>query len=941
MRNSGTRSGGAFVLAAVAFGAVAGCSRQAFRERADKDVEGVITQKNLDPAWKVENWHAYPDPRARFADPSCPDFPPYPPDDYYAHLTSPTPQRPGRGGAGRVEGEVYLAEIAAWDAQNRAEDAAEEAALPKLTIDAGPKKAAPDKPAAETSSGAEPVAPNEALGAVAGGAARYQRVFAMQQRPFRLRLNQSVELALYNAREFQDRREDLYLAALPVTLERFSFAAQAFASEQIIRQATGTQYPGTGGNLWSINGTAGFNRTFATGGTLLVRLANQIVVNLSGPQPQFSMSNLGLTFIQPLLRGGGWAVTLENLTQAERTLLYAIRSYARFRKVFYVAIVAQNDYTNNPYGLQGLAANLGRGVGANLTARQVGYLPTVLRGATLANERKNVAALENFLLLFENLKEGGGVNELQVNRVEQNLLRSRSTVLISTRTYLDNLDSFKLQLGVPATMPLELDDAPLRPIRQQLGRFEEVYAQLRDLEDVGSRFDPAELPSALRGTWQRLFTESPLVRGTSFAKNYASQAGELRRELDQNLARQLTALSESRRKLLDVRADRQLKKQPEPPELAGELAAIEAAVDRIAFEQQLRRYETRTWLRLPPERQAAERANQFRDVFQAAALVAIQPRDQRLTRIRSTWPLPPAIVIDGVDLLTAPLDESYTRVAQAALINRFDLMNARAQVVDQWRKIAVQANSLLGTFDVRYDLNAATPLPGRSDLGLAFAGQRTQNTVTVNVSPPFVRRAERNNYRASLIAYQRQRRNLQAFEDNIITDSRVDLRTLRQLAETYRLQQRAAEIAYAQVDNAQSTFVAPPDPAARESAGNVAALTQQLLEAQSNLLQAQNDLYTTWVTYLTTRMELYLDLELLPLDARGLWTDDPSPPPGDAGQVSIPPGSPGPGPGPAAAVPGPAVRGDDRPLPGPARPGQRPQFEPGPPLAARASRGNQ
>ena len=53
---------------------LAGCSRQAFRQRADRDVEGVITQKNVNPAWAVENWHAYPDGRARFADPSCPDF---------------------------------------------------------------------------------------------------------------------------------------------------------------------------------------------------------------------------------------------------------------------------------------------------------------------------------------------------------------------------------------------------------------------------------------------------------------------------------------------------------------------------------------------------------------------------------------------------------------------------------------------------------------------------------------------------------------------------------------------------------------------------------------------------------------------------------------------------------------------------------------------------
>ena len=71
-----------------------GCSRKFFRERADCDVEGVITQKNRFPAWAVKNWHVYPDPRARFADPFNPDRPPYPPDDYAARVTVAQPTAP-------------------------------------------------------------------------------------------------------------------------------------------------------------------------------------------------------------------------------------------------------------------------------------------------------------------------------------------------------------------------------------------------------------------------------------------------------------------------------------------------------------------------------------------------------------------------------------------------------------------------------------------------------------------------------------------------------------------------------------------------------------------------------------------------------------------------------------------------------------------------------
>jgi hypothetical protein len=856
----------------------AGCSRQEFRQRADRDVEGVLSQKNQFPAWKIENWHAYPDPRARFADNSCPDYPAYPPDDYAAYITSPNPQKPGRGGAGRFEGQLYLNSIEAWDAQNRAQEAADKAAekAPASAIKQVQALQIPEILEVKKDSPKAEDPKEERVSTDLAGESNTNTgpsaTFNSDQKTYRITAEQCVELALFNSREFQDRREDLYLAALPVTLERFNFAAQAFAASEVIRQSTGRQAQGGPGEAWRINTDPTISRNFATGGELIVRLANQIVVDLSGPSPQTSISNLTLTFAQPLLRGGGFAVTLEALTQAERTLLYAIRSYARFRKVFYAAIVGNSDYTNNPYGLQGLAANLGRGVGANLTARPTGYLPTVVRAATLANERKNVAALEQVLKRFQNLKDGGGVNELQVVRVEQQLLRSQQNVLNLTRTYLDNIDFFKLQLGVPATFPLELDQGPLKPIRKQLDRFEKVYDDLRAVELTAGDYNPKEPAAQYRKRWMQILTESALVRDTMFAKDYASKAEELAKLTNNQLESQLASLDKTRTRLLDEQAKLVEEKKPESPDLQAELEAVDSTIDRLRFEQALRNYEQQPWLRFQGERRNLEQATNFRGVFEQGMLVSVQAVNQRIKKLRGDWPKLPQLNVDDTDLLKVPLDEANAKIAQAALVNRLDLMNARAQVVDGWRQIAVRANALQGNFDVRYDLESTTPRDEAN--GLGFSGPRSRHTVTLRIDPPFVRRAERNQYRTALISYQRSRRNLMAFEDNIITDARQDLRTLRQLAEAYLLQQRVVELAYAQVDNAVSTFYAPPDPQARDSAAGVAALTQQLLEAQSSLVAAQNDLYTTWVNYLTARLELYLDLELLPLDARGLWIDD-------------------------------------------------------------------
>jgi len=192
--------------------------------------------------------------------------------------------------------------------------------------------------------------------------------------------------------------------------------------------------------------------------------------------------------------------------------------------------------------------------------------------------------------------------------------------------------------------------------------------------------------------------------------------------------------------------------------------------------------------------------------------------------------------------------------------------------VDAWRQIAVTANSLQGVLNVQYDLLSGTPANGNNPVG--FSADRSRNRLTINGELPLVRRAERNVYRASLISYQRQRRTLMAFEDNIATDVRSDVRDLRTFAQLYRIQQRVVELGYSQVDNAQRTQFAPKEFGAQTNPAADAALTQQLLSAQSNLLQGQNQLFQIWVSYLTARMNLYLDLEQIQLDDRGVWCDE-------------------------------------------------------------------
>lgn len=953
-------------------GFAAGCNRQHYRQRADKDVEGVISQKNIFPAWQVKNFHAYPHPDARYADPSDPDHPPYPPDDYAARLLSPNPQHPTkRSGAGRFEGTGYLNYLGAWDAANRAADPPEKLPAPKAEpakkaepVTLAPARAASRhaKPHAATPRfgplldpskswrtpvgstglmvvagemkdgdttiptvllvpGAQPPDPaapkgDGPVGYVATGdaAASVLKVLESQQQGYRITLEQAVELGIMNSREFQDRREDLYLAALPVTTERFSFAAQGFFTETAALNWAGRLTGRDPQQAGVFDTETGIGKLFPTGALLAVRLANQVVVDLTGDRPTTTFSNLSLSLAQPFLRGGGYAVTLEPLTQTERNMVYAIRSYARFRKLFYVAIAAGGGYTNNPYGLQGLSVNLGRGIGGNLTAPSVGYLQLLLQAAIIANQRQNVDSLEQLLRLYEAFREGGQQSDLQVGQVEIQLLGSRNQLLGQSgasagggggggggvRGYLDQLDQYKLQLGLPMTVGLELDNTPLGPIQQQLKRFEAVYADLREVEAAARRFDPNTPAAEFRGRWRQILTDAPLVRGTEFAAKLPNRWAAWERLSPDAFKKKQLALGEERRQLFDRRAERLSKQQPEPDGEAARLADVENELGLAEFERAVLTYEAQPWANLQGAARTAARAAVFRDAFNGFYQLVLEARTERLERIRRQWPRLPGVEVDGTDLVTAPTDEAYTAAMQAALSQRLDLMNARGLVVDAWRQVKVAANALQGVLDVQYNLDSNTPPGGANPV--AFSGPRTTHNLTFRAELPLVRRVERNNYRATLISYQRQRRTLMSFEDNIANDVRADVRELRTIAELYRVQQRLIELGYSQVDNAQAVLLQPPIPGAQSAAGDAAALTRQVLDAQQNLVGAQNTLYTIWVNYQVSRLALYADTELLQIDESGGWIDERTPgsegsgrP--DAGPERLPQPLPAPAPG--------------------------------------------
>src|SRR5262249_51400352 len=105
-------------------------------------------------------------------------------------------------------------------------------------------------------------------------------------------------------------------------------------------------------------------KVLPTGALLLLTISNQTVFDFLNPKETLSTTTLNFNAIQPLLRGGGKAVALESLTQAERNLLYQIRNYARFRKELYCEIASNNGGAINGSAFQPTGVLAGGSIGS-------------------------------------------------------------------------------------------------------------------------------------------------------------------------------------------------------------------------------------------------------------------------------------------------------------------------------------------------------------------------------------------------------------------------------------------------------------------------------------------------------------------------------------------------------------------------------------------------
>jgi hypothetical protein len=318
--------------------------------------------------------------------------------------------------------------------------------------------------------------------------------------PYVVTLQQAFTLALLNARIYQLQLETVYNAALNVTLQRFQFEPQFYAGMSPLTSPQNAGFPGVnppnqflyqtrsapGGQIstLSLGEIAGFGKLFNSGGQLLMGFANQVVFNFVGKnpiQPTVS-SSLPLTFVQPFLRGAGRAVVLETLTEAERQLLYAVRSFAKFRQEFIVVMLTGGTITQ-----PGVGFNLAGFSTAGNTDFTVGFIPVAVNFANVIIDLKNVAYFEQLAALYEQLIEGesSGLSQLQVDQVKARVVQVRGNLVNDILTLRTQNDQFKQQLGLPPDTPMVPDLSLVQPYLDTFTEIDEWQRRSdRKMEDV-------------------------------------------------------------------------------------------------------------------------------------------------------------------------------------------------------------------------------------------------------------------------------------------------------------------------------------------------------------------------------------------------------------------------------------------------------------------------
>ncbi len=316
----------------------------------------------------------------------------------------------------------------------------------------------------------------------------------------RLNLRSALELAAKYSRTYQTSKETLYGSAL--TLKSVSHDWDWNPVNNFSGLWTVKQDPSS--STFSSNSTLGISKYFLSGAKLTANIGLQTLRYFSGDRTVNLTSLANLTVTQPLLAGAGADIAREPLTQAERNLIYALRSYVRAREALLITI-AERYY-------------------AVLNSRDA-----------LEIGKQTYASVASSLERSEAMAEAGRVDPFQVDQARQKVLTAESNLVSLEENFQNALDNLKTALGLPLEIAIEADPEDLQRLTaQKLPRPPLDFTAASDLA-LQKRLDFATVKDRLQDARRQLKIAQDAMRAKlnlSAGASAASRTGNSLRAPD-------------------------------------------------------------------------------------------------------------------------------------------------------------------------------------------------------------------------------------------------------------------------------------------------------------------------------------------------------------------------------------------------------------------------
>jgi len=309
----------------------------------------------------------------------------------------------------------------------------------------------------------------------------------------RLTMADALRVAVRASRDYQTQKETVYLTALALTFERYLFRPHPFATGTVnfVNEQDGGRQ-----RSWDPAADVGVTQALADGAVVAGSIGITALKYLNRELGDTVDSALDFSLTQPLWRGAGRRIVQENLLQAERNAVYAIRTFARFEQEFAVSIASQ-------------------------------YLRVLQQRDVVMNNWENYLSLKRGRERAEWLAKAERMAEFQVDQARQDELAAYNRWIVERENYTNDLDAFKITLGIPVTAEVALEP-------RELARLGAAGLQQRefDLEDstakaLGARLDLANTREGLEDANRRVLIAEDGLKGDVdlvASMGYASRA---------------------------------------------------------------------------------------------------------------------------------------------------------------------------------------------------------------------------------------------------------------------------------------------------------------------------------------------------------------------------------------------------------------------------------